>query len=161
MTWTGLAIAYTMRNREPGSVLSYEWLCQELAAHLLARYAWSPARMPAIRGQLPGATLKQVLDYIEAEPAADLRLGTLAELAHLSEFHFARQFHKTVGRTLHQVVLEQRLKKSYGLVLNTRLGLAEVAAEAGFADESHFVKRFKRVYGITPRELRKDAGSPT
>jgi AraC-like DNA-binding protein len=41
------------------------------------------------------------------------------------------------------------------LLVDTFLSVKEIIARVGFTDESHFVKNFKRIYGVTPTEYRK------
>jgi AraC-like DNA-binding protein len=41
------------------------------------------------------------------------------------------------------------------LLVNTFLSVKEIIARVGFTDESHFVRDFKRIYGVTPTQYRK------
>ena len=52
-------------------------------------------------------------------------------------------------------VLERRLAKSRELLARTDLSLSEVAFAVGFADQSHFTRRFRRVVGVSPGQFRK------
>jgi AraC-like DNA-binding protein len=44
---------------------------------------------------------------------------------------------------------------SYDLLVATDLPIGRIATDVGFADESHFIRRFKAVFGLTPGALRK------
>jgi AraC family transcriptional regulator len=152
----GLAVRAAMSQPGIGDLLYVESLGHTLAAHLLRHYVAVPAALPRLAGRLSGPILKRVLDYVAEHPNMDLTLAHLADLAHLSPYHFARLFKESMGQTVHEYVTEQRLRMSYHLLLGGDLPLAAIAAEAGFADQSHFVRRFKQLFGVTPGALRKD-----
>jgi AraC family transcriptional regulator len=152
----GLGVARILRGDGPDSTLCLETLSHTLAVHVLTQYLWLPARIPPVHGLLSRPALQQVIDFIDEQPAADLRLTRLAAIANLSPYHFSRLFQRTMGQPLHRYVLHRRLKRSCRLLLETDLSLAQIAADAGFADESHFLRRFKDAYGFTPGALRKE-----
>ncbi|MEW6401848.1 MAG: AraC family transcriptional regulator [Chloroflexota bacterium] len=153
----GSVISRAMRLRGLYDLLYLESLSQTLAVHLLRYYVPAPATIvqPA-RGRLAPPVLKRVLDYIQSQPGADLTLSRLAELARLSPYHFARMFKESTGQTVHAYVLEQRLRKCRDLLLNSNQTLTQIAVEGGFADQSHFVQRFRVFFGVTPGQLRKE-----
>jgi AraC family transcriptional regulator len=85
-----------------------------------------------------------------------------AEVAHLSPYHFARQFKAATGLAPHQFVITRRIEQAQHLLrTNGRLGLAEVAFRSGFANQSHFSLHFKRIAGVTPRRFRENATGRT
>jgi AraC family transcriptional regulator len=85
-----------------------------------------------------------------------LSLPELAANVELSQFHFCRMFKKSTNLTPHQYVLQLRIERARDL-LTGRLPLAEIAAQLGFADQSHFGAVFKRFLGITPSEFLRSA----
>ena len=74
----------------------------------------------------------------------------LAQRARISPFHFARLFRATVGMPPHQFVSRQRIQKSFGLMKEDKLTLAQVAVESGFHDQPHFTRAFHRYFGTRP-----------
>ena len=82
----------------------------------------------------------------------------MAEVAGLSPYHFARQFKTATGLPPHQYVILRRVERAKHLLrAGTGLSLAEVAACAGFSDQSQFSHHFKRLLGVTPRRIRVSA----
>jgi AraC family transcriptional regulator len=76
----------------------------------------------------------------------------------LSPYYFARQFKQATGLPPHQYVVVRRVGRAKQL-LQTRsdLSLSEVAAHAGFSDQSQLANLFKRLVGVTPGQFRKSA----
>jgi AraC family transcriptional regulator len=141
-----------------GGSLAAESLANVLAVHLI-RHALAP-RSPA-RGRdgvLPRGRLRAVVAYIEEHLDASPSLEQLAAVAPLSPYHFARQFKAATGLPPHQYVIARRVERAKQLLEAGRdLSLAEVAAHAGFSDQSQFSRHFKRLAGLTPRRFRMSA----
>ena len=109
-------------------------------------------------GVLPRGRLRTVVAYIEEHLDAGLTLEQMAAAARLSVYHFARQFKAATGLPPHQYVIMRRVERARQLLqAGTDLSLAEVAAHAGFSDQSQFTHHFKRLVGVTPGQFRTPA----
>lgn len=106
---------------------------------------------------IPPRKLRKILSYIEENLGSSLCLDEIAAQQGLSPYYFCRIFKKTTGITLHQFVLRRRVERAKTLLTDERLDLAEVALEAGFANQSHFGAIFRRFTGYTPRQYRQVA----
>ena len=85
-------------------------------------------------------------------------MGQLAAAAHLSAYHFARQFKAATGLPPHQYVIARRVERAKQLLqTESDFTLAEVAASAGFSDQSQFSRHFKRIVGVTPGQFQTPA----
>jgi AraC family transcriptional regulator len=138
-----------------GGPLAAESLANVLAVHLI-RLAVTP-RQPASRpaGTLPRAKLRAVVEYVEEHLHASPTLDQLAAVARLSPNYFVGQFKKATGLPPHQYVILRRVELARQLLqTGTELSLAEVAAHAGFYDQSQFSHHFRRVLGVTPGQFR-------
>src|SRR5215471_6343683 len=138
-----------------GGRLAAESLANVLAVHLI-RHVLTP-RQPAGRrdGTLPRAKLRAVVEYIEEHLDAAPSLEEMAAVARLSVYHFARQFKRATGLPPHQYVVLRRVERAKQLLqCGGDLSLAEVAARAGFCDQSQFSHHFKRLVGVTPGQFR-------
>ena len=79
----------------------------------------------------------------------------MAALVRLSTYYFARQFRRATGLPPHQYVVARRVERAKQLLqTGSDLSLAEVAAHAGFSDQSQFSHHFKRTVGVTPGQFR-------
>lgn len=115
---------------------------------------WGHASMDVARqaaSGVRGAGLDRARDLIDVRCAEPLSLATLATEAGMSRWHFIRAFAGRFGLTPHAYVIERRVDVARRL-LDTGGRPAEVAVRCGFADQSHLIRHFKRVVGVTPGE---------
>lgn len=79
-------------------------------------------------------------------------IDDISSLINMSKYHFIRCFNERFGITPHQYVINCRINKA---IKNLELGIncKTSANNAGFSDASHFNRRFKLVYGLTPRPV--------
>ena len=149
-----LAMDTELRISGQGSPLLIESLATMLCVHLL-RHIISPHRLPSAGdGILSRRKLHNVIDYIMQNLEGSPSLGQMAATAHLSPYHFARQFKAATGLPPYQYVIARRVERAQHLLRGqTELGLAEVALRAGFSDQSKFSFHFKRILGVTPRQF--------
>jgi AraC family transcriptional regulator len=137
-----------------GGPLAAESLANVLAVHLI-RHVLAPRPQRGRDGALPRGKLRAVVEYIEEHLDADLTLEQIAAVAHLSVYHFARQFRAATGLPPHKFVIRRRVERARHLLqAGTDLSLAEVAAHVGFSDQSQFSHHFKRLVGVTPGQFR-------
>lgn len=122
------------------------WLLRTYA-YLFSRYAERPLAARAI-GKEP-RVVQLARDYLEAHYEQNISLAQLAQISGLSSFQLVRVFHQAVGLPPHAYLNLMRLERSKQLLL-AGAPIARVAYETGFADQSHFTRSFKRVYGVTP-----------
>ena len=120
------------------------------------RHVLAPRRLARWRdGVLPRGRLRAVVAYIEEHLSAGPTLEQLAAVARLSPYHFARQFKAATGLPPHQYVLARRVERARHLLqTGGDFSLAEVAAHAGFSDQSQLSHHFKRLFGVTPGQFR-------
>jgi transcriptional regulator GlxA family with amidase domain len=106
-------------------------------------------------GCLPRA-VSRALVFIQAHSAEDIALKDIASAAHVSPYHLARLFKRTIGVAPHQYLIRERLRAARALLsAGGRRSLADIAAAVGFADQSHLARHFKRAFGMTPRDRRQ------
>lgn len=98
--------------------------------------------------------LRLVKEFIDDFPSADISLQDLANLASFSPFHLVRSFQKTYGLPPHSYQIQARLRLAKKLIKSGQKVLY-AAQEAGFHDQSHFHRHFKKAMGITPGQFAK------
>jgi len=88
-----------------------------------------------------------ILEHIDQEISA----ASIAAHTGYSTAHISRRFKQRFGLTLQAFLIDQRIHHAKALILKeSHLSLAQIALEAGFYDQSHFIKNFKKAYAISP-----------
>ena len=103
--------------------------------------------------------IQRTIDYIEDRARADIRMEQLADVACFSPFHFCRMFQVFTGSSVMEYVRHRRLASS---IFDLKHGgrLVDIAIEYGFGSRDSYSRAFKRVYGMTPGECRKQRKFP-
>jgi AraC family transcriptional regulator len=160
---------------EPGGRLYAESLANILAVHLLRNYAQCadgrileacaiseetakavPADDMSGRAGLHPRVVAEAVRFLQENYSRDVSLNDIAEAVHLSPFHVARLFKQALGVSPHQYLIQIRVNSARSLLEagSGERSLAEVASAVGFADQSHLTRHFKRLLGVTPKQLR-------
>jgi AraC family transcriptional regulator len=135
----------------PNGPLFWNDVASGFIANLVARHTSAPEGRK--RGPLRKEVLKQLKEYVAAHLDEPIEVAALAKIAACSPFHFSRVFARSVGMTPHRYVVRLRLQRAAELVRDGRMGLAEVAARTGFADQSHLSRWVRRVHGVPLTKL--------
>jgi AraC family transcriptional regulator len=136
-----------------GSCLLIDSLKTALAVHLLRNYCVTRPKLFSDSHGLSQTTLTSVKEYINHHLHQDLRLDEMAAIAQLSPYHFLQLFKQSMGITPHQYILQCRLHQAKNLLQHSSLSIAEIAIRTGFCDQSHLTRYFKRIMGVTPKQL--------
>lgn len=150
------ALLPSLHHREPRDDVFIEHVMLAMAAHLMRRYGGQHDRLlHSGRGLLMAAQQEtRAKEYMVAHLAYDFTLEDVARHCGMSRATFARAFRKRLGMTPFEWVRGQRVERAKLLLLGRDLTLAEISAECGFADQSHFTRVFTRLVGIGPRAWR-------
>jgi AraC-like DNA-binding protein len=140
----------------PSSALERQSLLLATLAPLVARH--TEARVAPRTERPEHAAVRRARDYLEAHPGENVSLEALARVADLSTFHLVRVFRREVGLPPHAWQLQVRIRRARELLLRG-LPPGQVAAELGFADQSHLTREFKRRVGVTPGRYAASASS--
>jgi AraC family transcriptional regulator len=126
-------------------------ICWREAAEQGVLDAPPPAPAPGNAGP---TRLRPVLEHIAGHYHQPLTLRELAAVAHFSPSHLCTAFRRELGLPPLEYVRRYRLARAKDLLLEGRLGVAEVAGAVGFPDASHFSRVFRRCEGVTPAAYR-------
>jgi AraC family transcriptional regulator len=149
-----LAAAAELRASDGGGPLVAESLATILSVHLIRHITGRHQLPSSAGGVLPQRKLQRVIEYIMENLEGSPTLEQMASIAHLSPYHFARQFKAATGLSPHQYVIARRVERARHLLqADDEVCLAQVALRVGFYDQSHFSSHFKRIVGVTPRQF--------
>lgn len=91
-----------------------------------------------------------IVHHIRSNLSRRITVRELAGVARLSVFQLSRAFRRDHATTPYRLVLDVRIQHAKDS-LSAGATIAETAFQAGFADQSHLTRHFKRVTGMTPR----------
>lgn len=110
-------------------------------------------------GRLSSKRLSLAIGFIRAKLGEDICLEDIARAAGLSVFHFSRAFRNTTGVAPYGYLRQARVERVRELLVASEKTLSQIALEAGFSDQSHMSKVFKRFTGVAPRAFRHTYGT--
>lgn len=100
--------------------------------------------------------IDDVIKYIDDNFSRKISLEELAKVSNFSKYHFCRVFSSIVGMTPYSFLNRRRLNTSVEYLLNTDKTVLEISMLCGFDSASSFNQAFKKLYGSTPGDVRKD-----
>ena len=151
--WLAARLHEEFLRDDPEAAIGIEGLVLTALAGLLRR------RHPRQRRQAPPPWLGRVLDRIHASYRERLTIVALAEEEGVHPAHLARTFRRSQGATIAGTIRRLRVEHAREQLRTTRLPLAAIAIEAGFADQSHFTRSFRKSLGMTPKAYRDALGA--
>ncbi len=101
--------------------------------------------------------VRRALLLMQQAMSAPLPMSVIAKRLDVSRRKLERHFDRALGMSPAVADKLVRLTHARFLLRTPHHSIAEVAADTGFCDASHFVKVFKGYYGVTPRQLAADA----
>ncbi|WP_322028534.1 AraC family transcriptional regulator [Paraburkholderia sp. J76] len=120
-------------------------LLEHLAGHLLDTAAAATPAPPA---------LARARDLLHEHMSANIGLDELVDTSGIDRFRLTRLFQREFGTSPHAYLVRLRLRAARKLLAAGRTP-AQVAAEVGFADQSHLGRWFRRAYRMTPSAYRR------
>ena len=102
----------------------------------------------------PPRWLEQARDLVRAHFAESLKLADIAQAVGVHPVHLAQSFHKSYRCTVGDYVRQLRIECACRELANPDIPIVDIALAAGFCDQSHFTRTFKRLTGIAPSQYR-------
>ena len=132
----------------------------ELIGHLylfmdcLTRSSSSAGRTPARR--LREFYVKEAITYIESNCHKEITVEDISEALGLNRSYFGKIFRETTGKSPQSFLMKYRMIKAAELLTATGLPVKEIGASVGYDNQLHFSRAFRNVYGVSPRDWRKN-----
>lgn len=130
----------------------HEWeAVGRLIEHVLVDFAKRVENAKKYRFSKP---INQCLNYIFSNSYEDIPLRVLADLTSLNPDYLSALFKKEVGVSLRQYILQSKIEEAKNLLNHTDHTMKEISNLLNFHDQSHFIKVFKKIEGVTPKQFK-------
>jgi AraC family transcriptional regulator len=103
--------------------------------------------------------LERVRNILEQRFAEPFKLSEIAAEAGVHPVHLAREFRKHYGTSVGEYLRRVRIEYACRELMGSNVAVTSIAFAAGFADQSHFSRTFKRLCGMTPGRYRASVAS--
>lgn len=153
-----LCAAELGRAPHPAQDLMMDAIAAALTVHVLRSCTNAAGVAPRRTAAIEPRAIRRVKELIDDAGDGTLSLSTLAAAAGVSRYHLCRLFKDQVGMTPMRYLERARIARAKTLIELDRMSLAEVAQAVGFADQSHFTRRFHTLEGCTPGEYARVKG---
>lgn len=102
------------------------------------------------------SSVNKALQFIDENLDTDLSLESISQVACFSPFHFHRIFKSITNETLNAYIKRKRIEKvATVLIRKPEVSITELSLLFGFNSNSSLTRAFKKNYGISPSEFRK------
>lgn len=125
--------------------------------HLIAAQEQSLDFIDALQKRSRQQGRRPIIEFMEEYSVYNLKLEDYAALTGRSLSTFMRDFKKAYNMTPNQWVIDRKVEIAHRMLMERNVSVMEAAMEAGYANTSHFIKAYKRRFGLTPKKA-KDIG---
>lgn len=146
LAWLALRMYREACALDEVSPLAVEGLFLEMLAEASRHSTMAADRRPR--------WLEQAREFIDESFSDGLTVAGIAATVGVHPVHLATVFRKHYRRTIGEYVRRLRVEYACRRLSLSDATLAEIALAAGFSDQSHFSKTFKRLTGLTPARFR-------
>jgi AraC-like DNA-binding protein len=151
----GWTLNSTLERPHHTSKIFLDHILHALNCHFVRSYGGVRISAPRFRGGLSSLQMRRATELLEAHLDGKIALHQVAEACELSVSHFARAFKQSFRMPPYRWLIELRVNRARDLMTNSRLPLADIAIQSGFADQSALNRSFKRIHGVTPGMWRR------
>jgi AraC family transcriptional regulator len=150
LTWLAVRLFREYREGKYASGLTMESLVWEMLG--------AAARLQHVHRHTEPEWWPRVIEMLHASVCENVRMTELASEVGVHPAYLSRMFRRIEGKTAGTYVQQLRVQYACRGLRDREKSLAEIAAESGFADQSHMTRTFQRVAGTTPAGMRKALG---
>ncbi len=131
-----------------------------LASAVTARLLHRESSIPDPRGprqRLSKRQMRIVSEYVESHFGEGVSVEQLARIASMSVSNFKVLFKQSTGIAVHQYVIRRRVEHARGLIARGGMAMSQIALDSGFSHQSHMARCMRKVLGMAPSALLRNA----
>lgn len=114
----------------------------------------SAGQRPQTQRRLRDFYMKEALSFIEQNYQRDISIEEIAAFCGLNRSYFSKVFRDTMGESPQAFLLHYRMARAAQLLKESTLPISAISAMVSYANQLHFSRAFKSVYGVAPRDYR-------
>ena len=165
---SGRQPVYTPLNREAGRLLQEQMLtivnhADASPIHQIGQgflfldqlVQSSAGRRQQSQRRLRDFYMKEALSFIEQNYQQDISIEEIAAFCGLNRSYFGKVFRDTMGESPQAFLLHYRMARAAQMLKETTLPVGTIAGMVSYANQLHFSRAFKAVYGMAPRTYRQ------
>jgi AraC-like DNA-binding protein len=95
------------------------------------------------------------INYIRSHTNEPIRISDVAAQVHCSTSYIAKRFKAELGTNIGEYINSCKLEDAKNLLIYSDKSLSEISNFLSFSNQSHFQNVFKKEYGVTPMQYRK------
>lgn len=99
--------------------------------------------------------MDEALSYVRKHYCKDITLTSVADHFHYNPSYFSLQFKRRAGVAFSEYLYDLRMKKAVDLLIHTDQYASQVGTQVGYPNAAYFTKAFKKKYGVSPDQYRK------
>ena len=120
--------------------------------HLISLFVKEKGSEGNLATSLVGSAKKIILENFNNE---NFSVSTIHEELYVSDTYLRKLFKRETGMTLQAFLINRRLSKAADLLRNSDYSVFDLCCAVGYSDEIHFIRAFKKKYGVPPKQFRK------
>jgi len=140
--------------QSPGAELAVNKLTEIVLIELI-RINFGREEQSPLLIALQDKAVAKALGLIHGDLQKSWTLDALAKEVALSRAAFARRFTSIIGQPMFQYLTGLRMQKAKELLKESNLPVYAIANQLGYESDASFVKTFKKIEGVTPRQFQK------
>lgn len=141
------------KSKEFGSSLLKNSIFLQLIV-VLTRELLKGSRNDDIEDIIHDKYIRNILDFINENLKDELTIDSLAARFYMSRYHMMHKFKQLTGYPVHSYILQKRLIKADTLI-KSGIPSMQACEQCGFNDYSNFVRSYKKLFGVSPRNRLK------
>ena len=146
----------SLKNHKAGYTFTVTGCLYEMFGVILEKEYYSKnLSIKSVHNEKNVVTLKKALAYIRNSYDTPITLMDIADSAGISPKYLCTFFKEMTGKTPFEYLNAYRIERAARKLINTDLPVTQIAYMCGFNDLSYFIKTFKQIKGVTPKNFRK------
>jgi two-component system response regulator YesN len=100
--------------------------------------------------------MDEILNYIHKNIQKNITRKDVAEAVYLNPEYLSRLFRKEKGMKLSDYILQEKMNIAKLMLETTDFSVSIIASKVGYSNFSHFAQSFKRLFGVSPSEIKQN-----